>query len=92
MSFLNKSFCILNQNFLQKLDSRDLFCSLLLRLDGKKIDDIIDINFLDAALSNDETNVTSFIVLVERVDNGWFSEEVIFAEGIMLDNGAKLFN
>jgi len=36
--------------------------------------------------------MTSLVVFVERIDNSWFSEEVIFSESTMLDNGAKLFN
>lgn len=36
--------------------------------------------------------MTSLVVFIERIDNSWFSEKVIFSERSMLDNGAKFFN
>lgn len=36
--------------------------------------------------------MTSLVVFVERIDNSWFSEKVIFSERTMLNNGAEFFN
>lgn len=91
MSFLDQSFGILDQSFFQKLNSRNFFRGLFLRLEREKLDDVIDIEFLDAALSHDETNMPGFIICVKGVDDGGFSVEVIFAEGAVLHNGTKLF-
>lgn len=53
-------------------------------------DNIIDIQFFDAALSDDEPDMPGLSVLIKRVNDGWLAVEVVFTIGFMPEDGSKL--